>query len=502
MSSPNTPRSSDTIALCAEVLDEVRNRVATPSYNRAGLVPSIIHIGVGAFHRSHQAVYLNRYAEVTGDLSWGIRGAGILPHDKTLQQALKEQDFLYCTLEKDGELVVPRVIGSLVDFIVELDDPEQLIESLSSATTRIVTLTITEGGYKVNLGTGQFLAHDPDIQHDISNPEKPKTVFGYLAAALKRRKNQGILPFTILSCDNLQENGRVCREALLQFCGLLDPELSRWLDNCGAFPCSMVDRITPATTNADRLELRESYGIDDAWPVVSEPFLQWIIEDTFTLGRPELEKVGVQFAADVAPYEKMKLRLLNASHSAIGYLGYLCGYRTIHEIARDPRFITLLKRYMQEEALPTLDPVQGIDLLAYCQSLIKRFQNPAIKDQTLRICKDGSAKIPRFLLPVIHERRAQRHTPQIAALVVASWWRFLIGVDEQGALIPLEDSSAELLSNAAQKGIAHFLSLAEIFGPLSEDTIFRELVKSYSTALTSKGVEATLTAVLNENLAE
>lgn len=489
------------IKICRASVAELKNVCSVPSYDSGRILPGIVHIGVGAFHRSHQAYILDKYIAETGDYSWGILGAGVLPGDAALRDALREQDYLYTliTKEESGTAVENlQVVGSLMGMMVAPEDPVGFISRIADSQIKIVTLTITEGGYKIDQATGRFQSDDHDIQFDIANPETPKTVFGLLAAALKLRRSRGEKPFTILSCDNLQSNGDICRGSLLAFSRLIDTDLAAWVEEHGAFPNSMVDRITPATTDQDRKYLQTRYGIQDNWPVVSEPFFQWVVEDHFSQGRPALEKVGVQFTSDVAPYEKMKLRLLNASHSALGYLGYLCGYEHIHDIARNYRFQELLRRYMYREAIPTLDPVPGIDLEKYSESLVKRFSNSAIKDQTLRICRDGSAKIPRFLLPVVSDLRDAHQPCNAAALVVASWWRFLQGIDFTGREIPIDDPERVLLMEQAAKGIGEFLQTPSIFGDLGSWQPFASRVKRYGEILVSGSASEVLDAFLEE----
>lgn len=489
------------VKICKASISELKNICSVPSYDVSKIIPGIVHIGVGAFHRSHQAWILDKYIAETADCNWGILGAGVLPGDAALRDALKGQDYLYTlmTKEESGAAVENvQVVGSILDMMVAPEDPLKFIVKIADSQIRIVTLTITEGGYKIDQATGKFQSDDPDIQHDVANPERPKTVFGLLAAALNLRRERGEKPFTILSCDNLQSNGDICKGSLLAFCRLIDADLSAWLEEHGAFPNSMVDRITPATTDADRIHLRTRYGIEDSWPVVSEPFFQWVIEDRFSQGRPALEKVGVQFTSDVAPYEKMKLRLLNASHSALGYLGYLCGYDYIHEIARNYRFQEMLRRYMYREAIPTLDTVPGIDLDRYVESLVQRFSNSAIKDQTLRSCRDGSAKIPRFLLPVVSDLRESSQPVNVAALVVAAWWRFLKGIDCTGREIPIEDPEREFLMDRAGKGIGDFLQTASIFGDLGTWHPFASRVQRYGEMLVARSASEVLNAFLEE----
>lgn len=489
------------VKICKASISALKNKCSVPAYDSGRILPGIVHIGVGAFHRSHQAYILDKYIAETGDYSWGILGAGVLPGDVVLRDALKEQDYLYTltTKEESGVAVEHvQVVGSLVDIMVAPEDPAKFISCIADSQIKIVTLTITEGGYKIDHATGNFQSEDPDVQYDVLNPAKPVTVFGLLVAALKLRRDRGEKPFTILSCDNLQSNGDICRGSLLAFCRLIDADLASWIEEHGAFPNSMVDRITPATTDEDREYLRTRYDIEDNWPVVSEPFFQWVIEDHFAQGRPTLEKVGVQFASDVAPYEKMKLRLLNASHSALGYLGYLCGYDYIHDIARNHRFQEMLRRYMYREAIPTLDPVPGIDLQKYVESLVVRFSNSAIKDQTLRICRDGSAKIPRFLLPLVSDLTEANKPFNAAALVVASWWRFLKGIDYTGREIPIEDPERELLLERAGSGIGDFLQTRSIFGDLGSWQPFTSRVTRYAEMLVSKSASEVLDAFLEE----
>jgi mannitol 2-dehydrogenase len=498
MSDSQTASVLPLLTVCSSSLGELAHAADVPLYNREALIPSVVHIGVGAFHRSHQAYYFDRYFRETADLNWGIFGAGVLTHDRIMQKAMASQDYLYCLLEKGESGDKLRVIGSHVGMVVAPDAQKEFIERLASPVTKLVTLTITEGGYKMNLGTGEFLRDDIDIQHDIDNPESPRSVFGYLAAGLMHRKERGIEPFTILSCDNLQENGRVCRRAMLSFCELLDPSLGEWLSLRGAFPSSMVDRITPATTDDDKAHLESCYGVIDHCPVVAEPFCQWVIEDSFSLGRPDLEKVGVQFTDDVAPFEKMKLRLLNASHSAMGYLGYLLNFEYIFQVAQDERFRRLLAHYMTHEALPTLDPVPGIDVGEYCETLIERFRNPAIKDHVLRICKDGSAKIPRFILPVVVDAIYEKRQCPVAALVVASWWNFLIVDDANGGSSHIDDPMTEQLRSAAIGGIERFLDQEDIFGALVNEQNFRSSASKWAQVIRDKGAGVALDMFLSQ----
>ena len=476
--------------------------VQVPAYRRPGLAQSIVHIGVGGFHRAHQAVYVDDLCRDHGVTDWGFCGVGLLAHDTRIRDALGAQDCLYTLVERSAAGDRARVIGSIVDFLFAPDDPGAVIGKMASADTRIVSLTITEGGYFIDQGSGEFREDHPDIVHDLAHPQRTTCAFGYLLEALDRRRMQGMQPFTVLSCDNIQGNGDVTRKVLLQFAGLRDPALRDWLAEHGAFPNCMVDRITPATTDADRALVRNAFGIEDAWPVVCEPFRQWVIEDQFCDGRPPLEQVGVQIVRDVHPYETMKIRLLNASHSAMGYLGYLAGYTYIYEIMADPAFRTFILGLMDDEVTPILAPVPGVDLDAYKNTLLERFANPTIKDQATRICLDGSAKLPKFILPTIREQLARGGSVKRLSLAVASWCRFLAGTDEQGKPIAIEDPMAEALQRQAQaagRDPRPFLAMREIFGDdLPQSAVFVEQVGAALHSLYDVGARATLARYIQE----
>ncbi|MBV9282814.1 MAG: mannitol dehydrogenase family protein, partial [Chloroflexi bacterium] len=332
----------------------------TPAYDRRRLRPAIVHLGVGGFHRAHQAVYLDDLAALGGE--WGERGVGLLPQDRAMAQALVPQDGLYTLLVRDATADEARVIGSLIEYLFAPEQPDAVLEALASPATRLVTLTITEGGYNVDEITGRFETGNAAVQADLRRPGRPATVFGYLVEALDRRRRAGTAPFSVVSCDNVHANGHVTRTALVAFARLRDDALANWVERHVAFPNSMVDRITPQTTDAERELVAREFGIRDRWPVVAEPFRQWVLEDVFSDGRPALERVGVQLVTDVLPYETMKMRLLNGSHVAMGYLGALAGYRTVDAVMADPVFCAFIERQMREEVAPLLPPVPGIDL--------------------------------------------------------------------------------------------------------------------------------------------
>jgi mannitol 2-dehydrogenase len=318
--------------LCVENLNALDDRVSRPIYDRSQVSVGIVHFGVGGFHRSHQAMYIDRLMNQGLALDWGICGVGVMPADKAMRDALCGQDGLYTLVLRHGPgRIEAQVIGSIIDYLFAPDDPERVLEVLTGPNCRIVSLTITEGGYNVDPVSGEFDVDNPAVRADLVPGAAPSTVFGFVVEALRRRKEKGILPFTVMSCDNVQSNGHVARSSILAFAALRDPELADWIGREVAFPNSMVDRITPTTTAEDIAEVRAEFGIDDAWPVVCEPFTQWALEDNFVDGRPALDKAGAQLTSDVEPYERMKLRLLNASHQAIAYSGHLSGYVYAHE---------------------------------------------------------------------------------------------------------------------------------------------------------------------------
>ena len=472
--------------------------VAGPTYDRSKVAHSIVHIGVGGFFRAHQAVYLDRLLHQGASDAWGYVGVGLLPHDAAIRDAMVAQDCLYTVIERSPQGDVPRVIGSVLDFLYAPDDPEAVLEKMADPGTRIVSLTITEGGYYVD-GHGHFDASHPDIVHDLAHPHAPRCSFGYLAEALARRRERGLAPFTVLSCDNLQHNGNVARDMLLAFTQLVDPDLAAWLAQHGTFPNNMVDRITPATTDEHRALLRDKFGLDDAWPVMTEPFMQWVIEDHFPNGRPAWETVGAQMTEDVLPYEKMKLRLLNAGHQAICYLGMLFGYTYAHEALADAGIRQLFIDMMDIEVTPLLPAVAGIDLEVYKQTLVERFSNPAIRDQLARIGTEGSARIPKFVLPSIREQLNQNGPITRLSFTVACWFRYLNGAAENGAAMPLNDPYGQQLREHALRGGAdasELLSLRAFFGDLPDQPRFVAAVGEHLARLYEDGARAALDHVL------
>ncbi|WP_378739879.1 mannitol dehydrogenase family protein [Nocardia brasiliensis] len=487
---------AESVPLRAESLPELGSHLATPTYDRSGISTGIVHFGVGGFHRAHQARYIDRLLELGGAREWGICGVGVLPGDRRMRDVLRAQDGLYTlsVLAPDGSWTT-RVVGSIVEYLYAPDDPEAVLAKLADPGTRIVSLTVTEGGYHFSATTGAFDADDPDIRADLAPNAVPASIFGLITEALARRRARGVAPFTVLSCDNIEGNGHVARAAFSAFARLRDRELGDWVAREVRFPNSMVDRITPMTPPEATAEVARRYGVTDRWPVVTEPFAQWVLEDSFTLGRPDYGAVGVQLVDDVAPYELMKLRLLNAGHQALAYFGYLSGYRLVHDAAQDPVFRRLLLRYMDIEATPTLRPVPGVDLEQYKHTLIERFANPAIGDTVARLCADTSDRIPKWVLPVIRQRLADDGEITCAAAIVASWARYAEGIDEQGGPIEVVDRLRDRLAPLARRqrdDRTAFLGERSVFGDLIDEPRF---VSAYVAALDSlyaKGARATV----------
>jgi mannitol 2-dehydrogenase len=483
------PLRADTLAACAE-------RLPTPGYDRTRLSTGVVHFGVGAFHRAHQAMYHDRLMDQGRALDWAICGAGVMPADRRMKEVMDAQDGLYTLVVKHGDgTLEPRVIGAITNYLFAPDEAEALIERMAAGATRIVSLTVTEGGYNLHPVTGEFDADDPAVVRDLEPGATPGTTFGLVTEALRRRRERGLGPFSVMSLDNLEGNGSLARRAFVTFARSRDDGFGDWVDENVRFPNSMVDRITPQTTDADRAEVRERFGVDDQWPVVCEPFAQWVLEDSFSAGRPPYEHAGVQVVEDVRPYELMKLRLLNAGHQALCYFAYLAGYRLVHEAAQDPLLRRFLLAYMDNEGTAAVPPVPGIDLDQYKRTLIERFSNPEVRDTIARLCAQSSDRIPKWLLPVVRHQLAAGGDVELSAAVVASWARYAEGVDEHGQPIDVVDPLRDRVMAAARKqrdDPVAFIADREMFGDLVDDERF---VAAYRTALRSlheRGARATL----------
>jgi len=474
--------------------------VPTPTYDRGAARVGIVHFGVGNFHRSHMAMYLDRLMERGHGSEWGICGVGVLDQDARMRDVMREQDCLFTLVLRhpDGSLE-PRVVGSVLEYLYGPEEPDAVHARLVDPAVRIVSLTVTEGGYLTNPASGAFDAANASVVHDVAHPERPRTAFAYLVEGLRRRREKGLAPFTVLSCDNLQGNGDAARQAVVGLARLRDVELADWIDANVAFPDCMVDRITPSTTDADREAVRTEFGVQDGWPVPAEPFTQWIVEDEFPSGRPALDEVGVQLVDDVRPYELMKLRLLNASHQAIAYLGAPLGYVLVDEALRDERLRTYLERYMADEAAPTLGELPGIDLEAYTATLIERFGNPRMRDTLVRLATDGSNRMPTFTLPAIRANLEAGRPVRLGAAMVAAWAEYWAAIGRGELLapqVPDDVHAAELTAAALDPRPAAFVELDVLFGDLGADQTFLAEYLAQRASLVEHGVHATLDRLL------
>lgn len=481
--SANTPPQ----AINRRNLYQLPAHIQLPTYTAQETTTGIVHIGVGGFHRAHQAMYTDALMNRSDQKAWGICGIGLREADRSMQNVLQKQDHLYTLVEQPAEgQPQARVIGAITDFLMATDSPAAVIEKLAEPNVKVVSLTITEGGYNMDTATGEFISTNPDVQHDLANPDTPRLVFGYLLAALRRRRERALAPFTLLSCDNIQHNGDVLKHMLLSFIRLSDVEMAEWVAHHVSFPNNMVDRITPSTTEADRQALL-NMGVEDSWPVVSEPFCQWIIEDDFVNGRPAWELVGAQFVPSVAPYEKLKLRMLNAGHSVLGLCGALAGFSTIDASIQSVPLRNLLSAFFQQEVVPTLDPVAGINVSDYQRTLAERFANPNIKDSVTRICGQSSAKIPVFLLPTVVENLQAGRGIHISALVIASWCYLCATQQTQhGQTLDIVDDQAAQLHAAAHRSPTEplaFLYQKDIFGDLVHHAEFSLAFGEYTNRL-------------------
>ena len=454
-------------------LSKIGAKIPVPSYNRQQLKTGIVHIGVGGFHRSHQAYYIHQLLEEYNLSEWGICGIGLREADQKIYETLSNQDGLYNLITRHpNSTIETEIIGSIVNFIWAYRDPEEALNKLSDPETKIVSLTITEGGYNFDSSTGEFNLSHPDVKHDLDKKNTPKTVFGFLTEAARRRMNEGHPSFTVMSCDNIQHNGDVAKKMFLSFAKHQDLEVYHWMLNNTAFPNSMVDRITPVTTDEDLNYLQNEYSIIDRWPVTCEPFIQWVLEDKFSSNRPPLENVGVQLVEDVKPYEKMKLRLLNAGHSVLGIPGSLHGHPTINSCMEDPVFRAFMRKFMDVEATPTLDPVPGVKLSEYKGSLEERFGNRNIKDNVERICSESSAKLPKFLFETIKDNLKKEGTIEMGSFIVACWFYYYHqGKNEKDKDLIIIDELSEQLRNNSDSPES-FISNSSLFGELSANKRF------------------------------
>lgn len=483
-----TDLRNDTLATLPAEID-------VPRYDRRALRSGIVHFGVGHFHRSHQALYLDELMRQGTAAEWAVCGAGVRPGDPAIRDALRAQDHLYTLTvkEPDGSRS-NRVVGSINEYRYAGDDPGAVVAQIADPATRIVSLTITEGGYGIDPGSGAFTGESPEIQDDLRSAVPNRTVFGLVLQAMRRRRDDGAGGLTIMCCDNIEHNGAVASTAFLGFAEAKDPGLARWMRDEVAFPSSMVDRVTPGTVDADRAYLEQTFGYRDRWPVTCEPFCQWVLEDTFAAGRPALEDAGVEVVGDVEPYELLKLRLANGTHQALCYFGWLLGHRSVHEAIADPDLHAFLEQYISE-AIPTLKPITGVDPAAYAHIVLERFGNPAMGDPLTRICADTSERIPKFLLPVALAQLNRGGSVRYCAAVVASWARYAEGTDEQGVLIDVVDPRRDSLMTAARAQSTNptaFIEDRSVFGDLSQATPFTWAYLDALELIRTKGTRAAL----------
>ena len=476
------------VDLTGATLGDLQPSMSPPRYDRSALRRSIVHIGVGGFHRAHLATYVDDLCRL-GNTDWSIVGSGVTAADAAMADTLHAQDGLYTLIERGASHTTTTVIGSIVEYLLAAPNHDDLIARLAQPDVRLVSLTITEGGYPVDDHSGEF---DPDLA---------APAFDIVAAALDRRRREGIGPLTVLSCDNVIGNGTVARTSLLGVAQRRDPELARWIETEVAFPNSMVDRITPATTDADREWLRSERSVVDRWPVVAEPFRQWVVEDAFVGATPPFSEVGVLTTNDVEPYELLKLRMLNASHSCLAYLAALSGFEHVDEAMASDEIRGFVGRFLRDEAMPALADVPGVDVNAYADELVHRFSNPAIGDQIGRLCLDGSSKFPKFLLPTVRSQLERGGSVRFAGIALAGWCRYLQGSDDAGRTIdfsfdPRLDELREC-ARAAEADPRAFIGFAPVFGSdLASNERFLGAFSDALRALRDSGVRSTLDAAL------
>jgi mannitol 2-dehydrogenase len=486
------------VKLSAETLGQLPANVGRPNYRAGDLKAGILHFGVGNFHRAHQAVYLDDLFNAGRDHDWALIGAGVFNGEKASREKLAAQDWLTTVVEQDSGHLEAHVTGAMIDFI-EPGDTETLVARLAHPAIRIVSMTITEGGYFIDPASGTFNPDHPDIVKDAQNPTHPKTVFGLILAGLKRRREEGTPAFTIMSCDNIPHNGHVTADAVIGLAKLSDPELAEWVKENVAFPNGMVDRITPATTDRERKSLLDDFGVEDNWPVFCEPFRQWVLEDNFPTGRPALENAGVTFVKDVSPYELMKIRILNGGHAAIAYPAALMDIHFVHEAMEEPLIRNFLAKLEREEIIPIVPPVPDTDLEDYFQLIEKRFSNPRIGDTIPRLCQDGSNRQPKFILPSTADRLKAGKDIAGLALVSALWCRFCAGTTDSGKPVDYNDASAERLKKAALAAKDDpnvFLAMSDIFGSVGTSKIFAKTFATHLRSLWEHGTREVLTRYL------
>jgi len=482
------------VRLSLDTLDQLPAPIARPGYARDQLSHGILHIGPGNFHRSHQAVYLDRLMNAGLGHDWAIVGASIMPGDSRLRDIMLEQDCLTTVVEQSDGKTSASVTGCMVDYL-PVGDTQAILDVMESDQTRIVSMTITEGGYFLDAATGHFDTSHPAIAAEV-NADSPGTVFGLLVRALRNRRDAGLPPFTVMSCDNLPHNGRIAREATVETGRLIDPALGDWIDANVSFPNAMVDRITPATGERELDSIVSDHGVDDRAPVFCETFLQWVLEDSFCNGRPPLEKAGVQIVSDVTPFEMLKIRVLNGGHALIAYPAALLGIELADEAMANPLIRGFLDKVERSEVIPTVPPVPDTDPTEYFETIVQRFSNPAIGDTIERLCYDGSNRQPKFIVPTIASRLAAGNDVTGLALGCAFWCRYCAGTNEQGQTLAPNDLSHTALMSvalAARNRPVTWLEQPDIYGELGTEPAFVRAFTEALNAIWEDGTEAVLT---------
>ncbi len=479
-----------------------------PMVDPRGMSLGIVHLGIGAFHRAHQAVYTEAAMAAADDTRWGI--AGVTQRSRDVIDQLAPQDGLYTLLQR-GERDAARVVGSVRQVLSAQDDPDRLVALVAAPATRVVTLTVTEKGYRHDPATGRLLTTDPEVTADAGG-RAPRTVVGQLARGLQRRMRHDAGPITVVSCDNLPGNGRVLQGLLREFVALLPAQESApllgWLDTSVGFPCTMVDRIVPATTDADRAEVRDQLGVEDRGVVVAEPFSQWVVEDAFAADRPDWERVGVTVTVDVAPFETMKLRLLNGSHSALAYLGALAGAEYVADAVRREHMARFVRQLMDVDVTPGLVVPAGFDVEAYKLALLERFANPGLRHRTTQIAIDGSQKLPQRLLATVRDRLRAGEEPRHACLAIAAWIRYVTAArSDSGRPLPVDDPLAARFQEIAEAAdrptrlVEEMLGVRAVFGAdLPDNLLFRRLLVDALERLTSRGADAAVRDLVETNV--
>lgn len=486
-----------TTRLSTATLPAIKTAV-TPAYARADLTAGIVHFGVGNFHRAHQAVYLDALFNLGEGHDWALVGAGVRAADEAMRQKLMGQDWLTTVVEQEADHSAAHITGAMIDYLPP-GDSAAVIARLADPAIRIVSLTITEGGYYIDPASQTFDPTHPDIAHDAAHFDAPKTAFGLILAGLVKRREAGIVPFTVMSCDNIPGNGHVTENAVAGLAALIHPELAEWVKTSVAFPNGMVDRITPATSDREKTLLADQFGIDDAWPVFCESFKQWVLEDNFPAGRPTLEKVGVQFVPDVAPYEHMKIRILNGGHATIAYPAGLLDIHYVHEAMEHPLVAAFLKKVEAKEIIPVVPPVPDTDLDAYFALCERRFANPKIGDTVRRLALDGSNRQPKFIIPSALDRIRDGQSVTGLALVSALWCRYCFGTTDSGAVIEPNDPNWDRLNAQAIKAKDNpkaWLEMADIYGDLAKAPDFIAAFTKALNVLWMQGTARTLEGYL------